>query len=158
MTTLTSMRWLHISETMHQGCMLVLESGVVLVSQNATAPIDRAGVGEENSIQMRPGASTPQPSEELAGPAQGHLHGKTPQDSEPAGRDEHYERYLRERVAMQRGGAVTNVNGTGHFGSGTNGVHSNGAGPNGYAAAPGNEQSAAAVDQLLKNLGRSRDR
>ena len=117
-----------ISETMHQGAMLVLESGVILVTEKQQ-PASTAQ--QDDSVQMRPGASN-----------SAHRAGKT---SNPppiltrravgngaAERDEHYERYLREREALQNKGA-----------SGT---------------AQGEGVQSAEIDELLKNLGRSRDR
>lgn len=135
-----------ISETMHQGGMLVLESGVILVDEAANAA--RAS-SEVNSIQMRPGASAPQHPSEPTPAAQ--LRSGPLSAVAPSERDEHYERYLRERDAMQRSG--TAGSGVSHIGAGNNGAN-----PNGYATAPNSEQTSAAVDELLKNLGRSRDR
>ncbi len=136
-----------ISETMHQGGMLVLESGVILV--NDTDVTDNIPV-EDNSVQMRPGASTVQQPQASVAATQAHLHNGS-QTAQPAERDEHYERYLREREAMQRSGTVGN--GVSHIGSGTNG-----ASPDGYTPTTDNVQNSAAVDALLKRLGRSRDR
>jgi len=66
-----------IGETMHQGALLVLESGVALVEPLSAAGGTPAGVGAQSVVQAT---------------------GKDPID----GADEHYERYLRERDAMQR--------------------------------------------------------
>jgi len=103
-----------ISETMHQGVMLVLESGVILVNESAAADNTAAAdiSTEDNSVQMRPAPAA------------------------PAERDEHYERYLREREAMQRSSGAEASNGASHTGN-----------------------SVATVNALLKKLGRSpRDR
>jgi len=142
-----------ISETMHQGGMLILESGVILVDEvSATADL----AGEGNSIQMRPGATTVRNTEASTATTPPILNRKASEESEAARQDEHYQRYLREREAMQsreasRRGAASN--GVGHMGTGTNGAN-----PNGYVN-PASEQSPElAVENLLKNLGRSRNR
>lgn len=118
-----------ISETMHQGAMLILESGVTLVDEAAAA----ARATEQSQLRSNPSNS------ESAGSAQASppVLTRRPSDgSDAAVRDEHYDRYLREREAMQRGGVK----------------------PNGQAV-PGVESSSAVdQDELLKNLGRFRDR
>lgn len=69
-----------ISETMHQGALLVLESGVVLVEKTESMPRQSAATASAAPASVSSGT-----------------------DSGPAGAsDEHYERYLREREAMQR--------------------------------------------------------
>lgn len=128
-----------ISETMHQGAMLILESGVVLVENNSAS--DSAAAQTEASVQMRPGASNV-----AATRSQRNVHAAPPilnkrpngAAQQPAERDEHYERYLRERAAMQRGAGQAN----------------------GAAIPPqaADDQPSVNVDELLKNLGRSRDR
>ncbi len=128
-----------ISETMHQGAMLILESGVVLVENNSAS--DSAAAQIEASVQMRPGASNVAATRsQRNGNAAPPILNKRPNGAaqQPAERDEHYERYLRERAAMQRGAG-----------------QANGAGIPPQAAA---DQSSVDVDELLKNLGRSRDR
>lgn len=127
-----------ISETMHQGAMLILESGVILVDEAAAAA---QAAGHGHSVQMRPGASNAVP------PAQDVDSGTTPiLKRRPSGaattpeRDEHYERYLREREALQARGNVS-------------------ASSQANGRAPLDEQrNQVDVDELLKNLGRSRDR
>jgi len=130
-----------ISETMHQGAMLILESGVVLVEDDSASEAS-AHLQSEASVQMRPGASNVaarKVQQKSVGSAPPILN-KRPNRAakQPVERDEHYERYLRERAAMQRGAGNTN------------------------AAAippqPTDDQSSVDVDELLKNLGRSRDR
>lgn len=145
-----------ISETMHQGGMLILESGVILVDDFATSD-DLPTQEYTNSVQMRPGASTATAPE---GSAPTSLNGHTPSKPEPAERDEHYERYLRERAAMQRseanGSAPTAVgsnNSIGHIS-----MASNRAKPNGIAAPDDDQSSVPPEEELLKNIGRSRDR
>ncbi len=136
-----------ISETMHQGAMLVLESGVILVNELQPSVDNQT----PDTAQMRPGARTHVQQQAPAGNGAPPILNRRPVDGSGAPeRDEHYERYLREREAMQRAGA------------GYNGAAPNGAGPNG---APSNRQAPQAndpnqvdVEQLLKNLGRSRDR
>jgi len=174
-----------ISETMHQGGMLVLESGVILVNESgatAVAATTTADISTEDSaIQMRPGASTPQQFGGSAATTEAHLRNEAQLHNgaaEPGAgaveRDEHYERYLREREAMKRAGAAGSDD-ISHVGSSThgikpNGVSSNGVNPNGVNAtsdnplndtAPNDAQPSddAVVDYLLRKLGRPhRDR
>ncbi len=121
-----------ISETMHQGALLVLESGVVLVQKPAPkAPAAQVVVAPETIQESDPPTLTrrasvsPLPSannEAAAAPA-----------APTSERDEHYERYLREREAMQQQGS---------------------------GASQKSPQAIAkqdAVDEMLRNLGRSRD-
>ncbi len=120
-----------ISETMHQGAMLILESGVILVDEAAAAAqsqnsVSAAQTGRANGAAHDMGNSAPP------------ILTRRSNGTAPGGeRDEHYERYLREREALQQGGA---------------------AGANPSARANGNAGSPQDVDELLKNLGRSRDR
>lgn len=120
-----------ISETMHQGAMLILESGVILFEEPAPQQASESSAG---SVQMRPGAKSQVESPEPAAVPPiltRKADGKRPAAAE---RDEHYERYLREREAMQQRGSSP------------------------QPAAEGNNVQSAEVEQLLKNLGRSRDR
>jgi len=118
-----------ISETMHQGAMLVLESGVILVTeaqQTSSEP-------ESGSVQMRPGARTTKPLDKTAAPPP--ILTRRATGNGAAERDEHYERYLREREALQ------------NRGSAQSGGQKEGSGVR-----------SEEIDELLKNLGRSRDR
>ena len=129
-----------ISETMHQGAMLILESGVILVDESSAS--ERSRAGNSGAIAMGSDSHNAAPAQTNSAPP---ILTRRPTDGQnPAERDEHYERYLREREAMQRGG---------------------GADPRGAAAASarklrasGDGQAPSDVDALLKNLGRSRDR
>jgi len=123
-----------ISETMHQGAMLILESGVTLVDE-AHAAAQAAGHG--HPVQMRPGASNAKPAQDTSTGTTPILKRRSPANGQAEERDEHYERYLREREALQSRGAANNAK---------------------PAAAPAKSQSSVDVDKLLKNLGRSRDR
>jgi len=116
-----------IRETMHQGALLALESGVILVKAGkpvaTPSPRDAAGV---ISLGGPAAAAAPAPA---APPVANNGSGNGVE------RDEHYENYLKEREAMQRDGAE--------------------------APAPKNngmndQEKREAVDELLKNLGRSR--
>ncbi|MEE9334073.1 MAG: hypothetical protein V3U65_08275 [Granulosicoccaceae bacterium] len=104
-----------IRETMHQGALLALESGVILVKPDAKPSVAPSNDGGVIS---------------LGGPT------ATAATGNGIERDEHYENYLKEREAMQR----------------------NGAAPDDAGASSGmNEQEKReAVDELLKNLGRTR--
>jgi len=101
-----------IAETMHQGALLVLESGVVLVDEPSPG-----AAGASTGRAARPVADSG-----TAGDAAG----------ESADGDEHYERYLREREAMQH--------------PATNGAEDKTA-----------EQRRDAVDELLRSLDQSRN-
>lgn len=100
-----------ISETMHQGALLVLESGVALVDSSSSAAGGTPATGAAVVV---------------GGAVQGN--GVNPVD----GADEHYERYLRERDAMQRPAS------------------------NGVIEAPGEDRQDA-VAELLKSLEQSRN-
>ncbi len=127
-----------ISETMHQGAMLILESGVILVNKAAE---DAAASAQSRPVQMRPGASNVEPEQYTdTGPTPILKRRPNNNSGVAAERDEHYERYLREREALQARGGVGNS-----------------AKPNGKAT-PDTAQQPVDVDELLKNLGRSRDR
>ncbi len=119
-----------ITETMHQGVMLVLESGVVLVNESAAhlgsppaasnAQAESARNGHFNTKDgSEPPILTRRPK--ALQPSQNRV--------EQPERDEHYDRYLREREAMQRSSSE---------------------------APPANSKGAA-VDSVLRNLGKSRD-
>lgn len=113
-----------ISETMHQGALLTLESGVI--------PVD------PQDVEAGDGSSTPVGAPANVQNAQAVVSG------EPlAERDEHYERYLKEREAMLRSQAATSEPSV--------------APPNGQQKQVAIDQSRRdAVDDLLKSLGQSR--
>ncbi len=167
-----------IRETMHQGALLTLESGVVMPeppvsgaqaqntnNQQATAqaepmkpslhqrqaPQAAQAVNAENAAQAGQPQQAQQPIQLGAAPQQAAAatQGQNPPQNEPF-RDEHYERYLKERAAMQS--------------SGGNGVITSapddpfpmlGNAVNADSTAETDKQ--AAMDELLKNLNRQRD-
>ena len=121
-----------ISETMHQGALLILESGVILVDDEGGGP---SGV---------PQAATAILSREK--PA------VSPENGSAAERDEHYNRYLLEREAMrqtQQTGAAGVQAAAGRsgevLGSST-----------GLDTSKEEDARQDAVDELLKSLGQSR--
>ena len=119
-----------ISETMHQGGLLILESGVILVDEAAAAE-----KVQKHNKQAATSARENRGAREQSNAAPPILTRRSSTDNQnPDERDEHYERYLREREALQRGEAV----------------------PRSGKAGATNQSSE--VDELLKNLGRSRDR
>lgn len=141
-----------ISDTMHQGALLALESGVILV---------------DKSIRTSPQASPSVAARPVPAPvvAQEHhsLTGEAPVDKQkPAlpvvvagdgdsGHDEHYDRYLREREAMlQQPSAEADING---HAIPTLNVASQG---DDDAELSDDQVRREAVDELLKSLGQSR--
>ncbi len=118
-----------ITETMHQGALLVLESGVIVLESsaekvNAESAVSTGAENEQHFATHAPPTLTQKAGSQVNGKNKATTGG-------PAG-DEHYQRYLREREAMQR--------------QGSNGLDDS------------EEQSlrSDAVDELLKNLGRAR--
>ncbi len=130
-----------IRETMHQGALLTLESGVVLpeppVQGNKNAPAPSV-------------ASAPKSGVSAAGLAAAHTAASS--SSAPAGRDEHYERYLEERAAMQNGSASNMAqqpdDDVDPFPALGNAVD---------ADEPLSEDKQAAVENLLRSLNQQRD-
>jgi hypothetical protein len=100
-----------IRETMHQGALLALESGAILVKPARQPAVAAVAVGSD-AIPLG-GASA----------------------AEAGDRDEHYENYLREREAMQRQGGSAEV---------------------AVDRSLSPQEREEAVEELLKNLGRSR--
>lgn len=100
-----------ISETMHQGALLTLESGVILIDEElASQPVNQsvpASSGIAGSASQATSAATAET------------------------RDEHYDRYLREREAMKQTGSAV------------------------AGGEPGSNRQEA-VDELLKSLGQTR--
>lgn len=125
-----------ISETMHQGAMLILESGVILVDEAAASAQQRSAA---NVVPAAPRANTAARATANGTPP---ILTRRPTDQQDE-RDEHYERYLREREAMQRGESAPRAAAPSRMGKGL----------------PSDDtQKSAEVEELLKNLGRSRDR
>ena len=128
-----------ISETMHTGAMLALESGVILLEQPAAPATDSdshsqpaAAVKEQPSAaqQAEPPILTQRALNSVPSPGASRAPAN---DNGAAAEDEHYSRYLREREAMQQ----QNANGLGDM-------------------AVDEQQRRDAVDELLRNLGRAR--
>lgn len=102
-----------ISDTMHQGALLTLESGVILVDKAV-----RTATSAQASAAHTVAASQAQVHHSLTGdkPVSGEKDASSPDVavSEPA-QDEHYDRYLREREAMLKqpsaAEAQTDING-----------------------------------------------
>jgi hypothetical protein len=130
-----------ISDTMHQGALLALESGVILVDPQVMAAGDRqsrrtpatpAAVQEHHTLTDQPAATMG---------ADNHS---------AAERDEHYDRYLREREAMlQQQSTAGSLNG--HAIPTLNVPQPNG------ALRSEDQTRRDAVDELLKSLGQSRN-
>ncbi|MBX2883609.1 MAG: hypothetical protein KTR32_26890 [Granulosicoccus sp.] len=112
-----------ISETMHQGALLTLESGVILIDENLAAESEAVGSNTASSQLSRTNAKA-------------SFSGNASRESE---RDEHYDRYLKEREAMQQSQSKQ--------GAGVGTKLSNDDSP---------DARQEAVDDLLKTLGRSR--
>ena len=140
-----------IRETMHQGALLTLESGVVLPeppkkamhpkSQNAK---NGASARSVNSASIHQQSRVNAPNQQLGSVT-----------SAPE-RDEHYERYLKERAAMQNGsganGAIRPAPDD-PFPMLGNAVDVDASG----AARSVDVDKQAAVEELLKTLNRQRD-
>ncbi len=143
-----------IRETMHQGALLTLESGVVLTDSEQpryTGSMKPAGA-RTPQLASTNGAVVP-----TNAPAAGYVpspaNGSYP--AEPV-RDEHYERYLAERAAMQKGAngsAPVTQAPDDPFPMLGNAVQQD------YddSAASTNLDKQSAVDELLKTLNRQRD-
>ena len=133
-----------IRETMHQGALLALESGVILVKPSAKPISDPANAESVVSPGVPSAVAAPVAGPLAAGvPATGMPATGSPATGSPAApanngleRDEHYENYLKEREAMQRNGAASDDSAT--------------------SAGMNEQEKRDAVDELLKNLGRSR--
>jgi len=138
-----------ISDTVHQGALLTLESGVIPLDPAEIIPVppaaqdavprNRAASDGRSAVvaPSRPQEPASEPTEVL-------------KSSSPVEKDEHYERYLKEREAMLRS--------SGASGSGAvpNGQPDT-SGSNGQGKEPVVDKSRKdAVDDLLKSLGQSR--
>lgn len=130
-----------ISETMHQGALLTLESGVILIDEEMVeSGVDQAAT--DSDAQRSPIAPATSPvSEPVAQRA----------PASAAESDEHYNRYLQEREAMMRPQTSTDSNAFGEQASASE--------PSALAqVVSGNTDQTRrdAVDDLLKSLGQSR--
>ncbi|MFK8081534.1 MAG: hypothetical protein AB8B97_14705 [Granulosicoccus sp.] len=115
-----------ISETMHQGALLTLESGVILIDEEMINQGEALGGGSMSSNGQAESAAAHQ-SEDSA-----------------AQSDEHYNRYLREREAMLRpqSPVANGQSGSGVFAAVETGTE--------------DQTRKDAVDELLKSLGQTR--
>lgn len=136
-----------ISDTMHQGALLTLESGVIPVDPDEML----SDAESANGGAARKRAKPPVPTSSLRPSETASATTEVLNSSSPIERDEHYDRYLREREAMLHSQA-----------SETAPLSDNNAG---IAGVDGQEQATdanvdksrkAAVDDLLKSLGQSR--
>ncbi len=129
-----------ISDTMHQGALLTLESGVILVDNGSTADSLASSANDSNVRHEAAAvsvASVPAGQQDAAEVA-------------PA-RDEHYDRYLREREAMLRPQAVNGINGHATDGNVSEfGIRTE------ESVASEDQSRKDAVEELLKSLGQSR--
>jgi len=154
-----------IRETMHQGALLTLESGVVMPQPPMSGAQSQQQAGNPASSGQQPQAQPSAAQNAYTAPQNPHLQAGSPsseadgqqapgpQSAEPV-RDEHYERYLKERAAMQ--------------GNGGNGVVQsapddpfpmlgNAVNAESGQTAPVNENSPHAFDGLLDSLKNKRD-
>ncbi len=147
-----------ISDTMHQGALLALESGVILIDKAIRTTSSSTGTPDgSEAASVRP-VSSPDAAQEHHS-----LTGDKPADQPNAAspivvaqedgdveRDEHYDRYLREREALlQQPAADADVNG---HGIPTLNVASQAE----QAERSDDQMRREAVDELLKSLGQSR--
>ena len=136
-----------ISETMHQGALLILESGVILIDEQMASHGQMDG-------ELRPvpaAVSTSQSAYQA--PSDAH---NVNSPGSAAEDDEHYNRYLQEREAMMRSQAPGQTSSSAH---GFNGERSNASvsGILAQAESGADDQTRRdAVDELLKSLGQSR--
>jgi len=150
-----------IRETMHQGALLTLESGVIMPEDPVKGAQTQSGGPRQNqgaSVAQANGAAMhPKVNQQAAPQAPSAQSGYTAQQNpnipaEPY-RDEHYERYLKERAAMQSGGAEAVITSAPDdpFPMLDNAVNAD--------ASPANapEDQQAAIDDLLNSLNRQRD-
>ena len=133
-----------ISETMHQGALLTLESGVILIDEEMITQSEVAEV-HQSGVQTIPDSAVPVLTTD---------DNETSSDATPsaAESDEHYNRYLREREAMMARSQTDPDTGTinGHSGNSLSDVFA-------QADSGTDDQTRKdAVDELLKTLGQSR--
>ncbi|MFK7855183.1 MAG: hypothetical protein AB8B79_13755 [Granulosicoccus sp.] len=143
-----------ISDTMHQGALLTLESGVILLDSSAAD--ETAVAPNAASVHADAVAASALPS---ASPAADTIkvnsNGSAQHDVKdtPADRDEHYDRYLREREAMLKPVQAASTAVNGH----DTDYKASGAMQEANGAAQAQDQSKRdAIDELLKSLGQSR--
>lgn len=138
-----------INETLHQGALLTLESGVIPLDSSNVVPRAGSAHGADSHLSATTGRSsdavaTLKPVQTDEAPV------RPLTASSPVERDEHYDRYLREREAMLRpqntDGAALDVKPV-VVGSDTSDQAQN---------ASVERSRKSAVDDLLKSLGQSR--
>ena len=92
-----------ISDTMHQGALLTLESGVILMDSPSLASVTPPEPAQSEALVQGMAADSPGC---LVGPGKATVPSESSealaQADSAAGHDEHYDRYLREREAMLR--------------------------------------------------------
>lgn len=137
-----------ISDTMHQGALLTLESGVILMDQTLSAS---ASHPNQRNTKTHSAATTGSNFLADANEAVNTMVASSSkeaavQDDAVADRDEHYDRYLREREAMLRPQSTETING--HASSSLDGTDGEGSSTD--------QNRRDAVDELLKSLGQSR--
>lgn len=131
-----------ISDTMHQGALLTLESGVILV-----------GTGVATGSLASPANEASGAHDALAMPVVGAPREEAARQSPEAmgERDEHYDRYLREREAMLQPEVASGVNGhAAERAPAERGI------PSAEMTSAEEQSRREAVDDLLKSLGQSR--
>lgn len=142
-----------IRETMHQGALLTLESGVVLVDSEQPQANEAARPASTQSAAYN-GAGR-QAAMASTATATTATNSAAVNSAEPV-RDEHYERYLAERAAMQNGAgsnaAVTRAPDD-PFPMLGNALDNS----DQQSAATDEADKQAAVEELLKTLNRQRD-
>ncbi|MFT4730394.1 MAG: hypothetical protein ACI9UN_004919 [Granulosicoccus sp.] len=137
-----------ISDTLHQGALLTLESGVISLDPSETVSLAEAAHGAAPKNRATSSAS----GEKLALVSSVDANGAATEDIapfSPVERDEHYDRYLKEREAML--GAQE-----GDGSELTAGNHTANASEQGEDTLVDKNRKDA-VDDLLKSLGQSRD-
>jgi len=138
-----------IRETMHQGALLTLESGVVLPEppkHPSKASSNLAAASSVKSAKAATGSKSANLSADVTLAANSQSARTSVTD-----RDEHYERYLKEKASMQNGSSSPMALDESEFNLPSLASSS----PEADAAA-GAEREAA-VEELLKNLNRQRD-
>lgn len=146
-----------ISDTMHQGALLTLESGVILVDSESNANSALASSANDAHVSQAEARSKARIAASAPGVDVKGL-GVDESDSDSSEgtgmeRDEHYDRYLREREAMLQPESAGQVNGYGPDLSVGEELLPRG----GARSAKSDDQSRReAVDELLKSLGQSR--
>ena len=140
-----------ISDTMHQGALLTLESGVILMDSPSPASAAHSQPAQ-GGVQVPRTAATG--SSYQAGSSDAMVASESSeapsQQGTAADRDEHYDRYLREREAMLRPQAPDTVNSGHALDFPAPGSVANSSGDS------ADQNRRDAVEELLKHLDQSR--